>query len=405
MSFPDSDAADTKVRVFIGSSSASVDVAHAVQLTLSRKKDEVDVRVWDQDVFKLAQYNLESLLLQLERSQVGIFVFAPDDVVVMKNRTVQAVRDNVIFEFGLFVGRLGRERVFALVPEGADLHLPSDLAGVVFGEYNPEVELVSSVGPFCFLVGQAIRQLAKGAPVTRPTTEARSTEQVVQDVVDDIRSLVQKQLSTQYIGVFPTFLGAHVIPCLRNARTEIRVATNSASPAYFSDYEAWMEYRRVLKERKDCHVPVKCVWMAQGRLSGEFRHQFAKTEEEWRFLLESPDEREFQQHLGDLNERIIKEEIQTPEAFYEALTLAEAQSREWLRQHLGAENTVEVDLPMPLNLWVSDEKSAIFSIPAYGPNKAEYAFETREPNLVVALRAVWQMYRDNAVRPAAVQPA
>jgi hypothetical protein len=94
---------------------------------------------------------------------------------------------------------------------------------------------------------------------------------------------------------------------------------------------------------------------------------------------------------------MMTDKIQTAEQFYHTLAKAEAQSRAWLRGHLGAENVVEADLPMPLNLWVADEKSAVFSIPAYGPNKTEYGFETREPNLVVALRAVWQLYRDNAV--------
>jgi hypothetical protein len=384
-----------KPRVFIGSSGASLEVAHAVQAGLHHG---ADVRVWDQDVFQLGQFNLEALLRQLERSQVGIFVFAADDVVVMKNRTVQAVRDNVIFEFGLFVGRLGRERVFALVPAGTELHLPSDLAGVVYGEYDPDDELVSSVGPFCFKVKQALKRLSEGAPMAVPS-EARSTEQVLQDVVDDIRSLVQKQLSTQYIGVFPSFLRAHVLPCLRDSRSEIRIATNSSSIAYFSDYDAWMEYRKLLRERKDGNVQVRCVWMAEHRLQRELENQFAKTEEEWDFLTQSTDQAEFQQHLSDLNERIITDDrIRTPRQFYHALTKAESQAREWLVRYLGADNVAEVDLPMPLNLWVSDERSAVFSIPAYGPNKTEYGFETREPNLVVALRAVWQLYRDNAVR-------
>jgi hypothetical protein len=380
-----------KPRVFIGSSTRSLDIAGAIQVGLHH---DADVVVWNQNVFKLGQSNMEALVHELGKSDFGIFVFAPDDVVTMKDQRMASVRDNVIFEFGLFLGKLGRERVFALLPMGADIHLPTDLSGVIFGEYDPEQELVSAVGPFCFQVRQEIKRLAAGVPGSRPGAEARSTEQVLHDVMDDIRSLVQKQLSTQYIGVFPSFLRAHVLPCLRDARTEIRIATNSAAIAYFSDYDSYAEYRRVLKEKRESNTPAKFVLMGESRLDREIKHQFATTVEEWNFLVDASQNAEFQQRLKEFGERILRD-ISTPTDFYEALSTAESQARRTLRDLLGKNNVVEADIPMPLNVWIADEKTAIFSIPAYGPNKAEYGFETREPNMIVALRAVWQLYRDN----------
>jgi CRP/FNR family transcriptional regulator, cyclic AMP receptor protein len=39
-------------------------------------------------------------------------------------------RDNVIFELGLFMGALSRERTLVLVPKGMDFKVPSDLLGM-----------------------------------------------------------------------------------------------------------------------------------------------------------------------------------------------------------------------------------------------------------------------------------
>ena len=45
-------------------------------------------------------------------------------------------RDNVIFELGLLMGALGRERVFILKPRNVDIRIPSDLLGVTWLDYK-----------------------------------------------------------------------------------------------------------------------------------------------------------------------------------------------------------------------------------------------------------------------------
>lgn len=69
-----------------------------------------------------------------ENSDVGaaICLFTGDDIGKENSETVekQRARQNVVYEAGYFMGKLGRERVIMLVDEG--IELPSDLQGVVY---------------------------------------------------------------------------------------------------------------------------------------------------------------------------------------------------------------------------------------------------------------------------------
>lgn len=93
-----------KPRLFVASSSEQLDLAHAAQENLDR---DAEVTVWDQGIFEPSRNTMASLLDQLDSSDFGLFIFAPDDVTAMRDRTHSTVRDNVIFELGLFAGRLG----------------------------------------------------------------------------------------------------------------------------------------------------------------------------------------------------------------------------------------------------------------------------------------------------------
>jgi hypothetical protein len=136
-----------KPRAFIGSSTEGLPIAHALQNNL---KDDAEVTIWEQNVFKPSEFTLESLLNQLESTDFGIFVFSPDDLVRIRGQKQAAVRDNVIFEFGLFVGRLGRKSSVMLTPKGESLRIPSDLWGVnvlTFDSKRTDGNLEAAVGP------------------------------------------------------------------------------------------------------------------------------------------------------------------------------------------------------------------------------------------------------------------
>lgn len=138
-----------KPRIFIGSSVEGLSVAYAIQQNLTH---DAEATVWDQGVFELSKTTMESLNSILDSVDFGIFVFSPDDMIIMRSNESLIIRDNVLFEFGLFIGKLGRNRVFFIIPEGSDIHIPTDLVGVTPGKYNPnrtDNSLQAATGAAC----------------------------------------------------------------------------------------------------------------------------------------------------------------------------------------------------------------------------------------------------------------
>jgi Predicted nucleotide-binding protein containing TIR-like domain len=168
----------TKPAVFVGSSSESLDVAYALQENLEHA---AEVTVWTQGIFELSKYTLDSLMDALDASDFGVFVFAPNDISVVRGEQWSAVRDNVVFELGLFSGRLGRERNFILVPRGTEeqLRLPTDLLGLTPALYDAtrqDGNLRAALGPSTTKITKSLSKLGKlprSAGATYPDAPAQ----------------------------------------------------------------------------------------------------------------------------------------------------------------------------------------------------------------------------------------
>src|SRR6266581_1877693 len=109
--------------VFVGSSSEGLPVAKAVQKALD---SVADVSLWSQGVFELSANYLDSLIKAIEASDFAVLILTPDDLMQSRNHESAAPRDNVVFELGLFMGRLGRDRCFFVYDVTKNLKLPTD---------------------------------------------------------------------------------------------------------------------------------------------------------------------------------------------------------------------------------------------------------------------------------------
>jgi hypothetical protein len=93
--------------------------------------------VWDEAAFKLNESVFGALLAAADRFDFAVFVFEADDAAMIRQAAVKITRDNVLFEFGLFTGRIGPGRAFWISAEGSVAsHLPSDLAGIIHLSYK-----------------------------------------------------------------------------------------------------------------------------------------------------------------------------------------------------------------------------------------------------------------------------
>lgn len=115
-------------RVFVCSSSESLELAKEVSDFLATESIHVDI--WKDTVSTPGRHWLACLMEVLGRSDFGIVIASADDLVDSRGLVSLSPRDNVVFEHGLFAGRLGLERSVLMVPEGVVIRLPSDLDGL-----------------------------------------------------------------------------------------------------------------------------------------------------------------------------------------------------------------------------------------------------------------------------------
>ena len=119
--------------IFIGSSSEDLEIAHEAELHLEKA---AAVTLWSNLTFDFGGFTLETLIKALDEFDFAMMILNPNDLLESRGKDYKSPRDNVLFELGLFMGRLGRNRVFILHEESVELKLPSDLSGITRATYR-----------------------------------------------------------------------------------------------------------------------------------------------------------------------------------------------------------------------------------------------------------------------------
>jgi hypothetical protein len=215
--------------VFVGSSGEGLEIARAVQYQL---QDAALVSVWNEGAFGLGEGTLEGLVRMLDRFDFAVLVLTPDDLVTSRGQDRQISRDNVMFELGLFMGRLGPARTFAVCSDAPDLKLPSDLAGVTMARFKVDDaarDMTAALGPACYRLRQVIRDLGL-SPAKRLSGVADSASHV-EEVSDRAGKLIALMARSRVLELdvinkqFGSLLPSDFIAKLRKDLTELEEAT------------------------------------------------------------------------------------------------------------------------------------------------------------------------------------
>lgn len=144
-----------KPRIFIGSSSESLEDAKLVKKKLQRF---AYCQVWNEGFFRKNESSFESLTDGATLFDFAILVAGPDDVQIKRGKKETVTRDNIIFEFGLYVGRLGKNRSFFLRSKGLDV--PSDFFGITQFEYKqPKDKRGKTLDEVCDEIKASIKEV------------------------------------------------------------------------------------------------------------------------------------------------------------------------------------------------------------------------------------------------------
>jgi len=146
-------------KLFIGCSAESLPIARAIQLGL--KHDKITVQIWTDGVFGPSTIPIDGLLSIVRETDFAVFVFDEDDVVESRGAEFTAPRDNTIFELGLFMGSLERNRTFIVKGQSSDVKIPTDLLGITPITYveDESGKFSTVMGPVCTELREVIKKL------------------------------------------------------------------------------------------------------------------------------------------------------------------------------------------------------------------------------------------------------
>jgi hypothetical protein len=183
-----------KPKLFIGSSKEGLNFANAIHSTLST---DAECTVW-KEAFPLGINTLSGIMDAAHASDFAVFVFSPDDITEMRDKTFLVARDNVLYELGLFSGHLTPSRCFFVLPDSIRIHIPSDLLGITSGIYEANRDdrnWNAAVGPFCDKVRVQIRKLGLAPEAVHEKLRELAIKFECCDWIEDLKSRVKQRVA------------------------------------------------------------------------------------------------------------------------------------------------------------------------------------------------------------------
>jgi len=159
---PNDSIAAVRPTMFVGSTVEGLPAAREVAAELEH---DLDVTLWNQDIYAGAEMTWTQLVEQANSFDYALLIFGGDDQIKSRGIESLSVRDNVLIEYGLFVGVIGVKRTFFLFNRDHRPKIATDLAGVTPLTYRdrPDGNLRAAVGTACNDIRKTANRLGKRA--------------------------------------------------------------------------------------------------------------------------------------------------------------------------------------------------------------------------------------------------
>ncbi|HEX5483746.1 MAG TPA: TIR domain-containing protein [Terriglobia bacterium] len=163
------------MKVFLGSSSESLD--HLGEIAMWLESSGIEPVPWNLPTLFLPGDNTLQKLIEISKQvDAAVFVFAEDDKVWYRADTFTQPRDNVLLEYGLFVGALGPKR--AIICRRGRPRAATDLQGTNWVDSSPgSTQKAQAQAQLKAWVQEILRTRAReGAPESRVARDVSGIE-------------------------------------------------------------------------------------------------------------------------------------------------------------------------------------------------------------------------------------
>ena len=216
-------------RILIASSSEGLPYARKTRELLS---SDVEAVLWNEGLFIPGEYPIESLELRSRQYDGALVVATADDRVFSRQKDEAAPRDNLLFEFGLFLSIFGRRRALMMVEDVGNTRLPSDLGGLTVIPFRrTDDELSVGLGP-------AVSRIIESA------SWLKSLPTVDQGIVKQLERVLRLAVTdVQEASGITSELGMHVFLVDRRSSPAelVRVARARSSPKSPRNWSPFLE--------------------------------------------------------------------------------------------------------------------------------------------------------------------
>ncbi len=200
---------------------------------------------------------------------------------------------------------------------------------------------------------------------------------------------IKDSMSTRYLGEYPDFI-PQISEVISKAKYEVSIVNSVVTTGIFSFRTGWLEYRTTIEKLLDKGKTVNIMMLNKERRQKFEDEQFPNTAEKWEAWKVEPKNK-------TKIEVFLKHYY--PDASFNTLTKAlfieilDDVHNNSLKQSFVAANIVELDEHIPINIWIVDNKQAIFTVPITINGYTDKGFITSDARLIESFNGIIERYK------------